>query len=285
VDLPRHHSSQAGVAARPVTATSGSIRSAGTMGGEAEFLRDHPQVQPSGGQASSLPATTSSVTSAASPPSLYLVGSTEQAQEVQQGLDQVRAAIGWQPLDATVLTVAPEASPDEVTWLLSTLNESRRLQGLRPVQLVDLRPAATAAVPTTSVPADPQLLIAAYQGRANALDAAGMPGQAAAVSDLPAFWDVPSGTSVTVYLVGTQAEADAISAGPPAVARSVIVVADAAGEAQAQATIAWQNTMRALVGLAPLTVVDLRTPDATAVPPQSPPSCPEPDVVPYSGIC
>jgi hypothetical protein len=95
--------------------------------------------QPGDGSAiagSTAPAT-SSVPTVASTPSIYLVGTAAQASEVQQRLDW--AAIGWQPLDATVLVVAPEASLDEVTGLLNTMNESRRLQGLAPVTAVDLR--------------------------------------------------------------------------------------------------------------------------------------------------
>jgi hypothetical protein len=267
----------------------------------------------------SAPAT-SSVPTAASTASLYLVGSAAQADEVRQGIDSL-VAPGWSP-DTTVLTVTPEADSDAVALLLSTENEARRTQGLPPVQLVDLRSAAPAAVPTTvqsvdggamggpvmkvdeppavrsvmggttgvpiiqaddsvvepAAPADSHLLISADQGHAGTLGAAAMPGMAPAVSGLSASADVPLGASVTVYLVGTQADADAIRNGPPALGRSVLVGGDAADDAQAQETIARQNSLRALVGLDPLTVVDLRTPDAAAVPPQSPPSCPAPGI-------
>jgi hypothetical protein len=118
------------------------------------------------------------------------------------------------------------------------------------------------------VPADAQLLIPADQGHAGTLGAAGMPGQVAAVPGLPAYADVPMSATYTVYLVGTQAEVDTVlntvSVGPPARDTTVMVVTDAEGAAQAEATIARQNNLRALVGLGPLTVVDLRTPDASA---------------------
>jgi hypothetical protein len=243
------------------------------------------QVQPSDGQAGSLPGTgstaaeqpayaaetggssaaaTGSVPSTASPPYLYLVGSTAQAQQVQQSLDW--AAIAWQPLDARVLVVPPEVSGGEVA---ETMNALRGMEGRAPVTVEDLRsPAAPdGTAPSTSdqeAPTDSALLIPADQGHAGSLGAAAMPGQVPAVSGLPDYADVPLGTSVTIYLVGSQAEADAINAGPPALARSVLVVPDAEGDAQAQATIAHQNSLRALVGLAPMTVVDLRMTDTSA---------------------
>jgi hypothetical protein len=264
VDLHRHRSSQVG-AARPVAAAGGRISRADAMGGAAEFLRDQPQVQPAGGEASSVPATTSSGTTAGSTASLYLVGSAAQANDVQQRLDQVRAAIWFQPLDATVMVVGPEASADEVTWLRTTLNEARRVQGLAPLTVVDLRTAEASAVPQQS-----PLLIPADQGHAGTVGAAGMPGQPAAVSGLGSYADVPMSQRYTVYLVSSPAEVDAVldtlsPDGPPR-DTTVLLVTGAASEAQAQETIARQNTMRSLVGLAPLTVVDLRTP-ATGMPP------------------
>jgi hypothetical protein len=153
VDLHRHSSSQAGTA-RTGASAGGSVSRTDAMGGAAEFLRDHPPAQPAGGAATSLPASTSSVSTAGSTSSLYLVGSAAQANDVQQRLD--RAAIGWQPLDATVV-VAPEASPDEVTWLLTALNEARGQQGLAPLSVVDLRTADAAAVPQQSPPSCPVL--------------------------------------------------------------------------------------------------------------------------------
>jgi hypothetical protein len=336
------------------------------------------QAQPQGGsQASSLPATgstaaeqpatvpetagssapaTSSVPTAASIPSLYLVGSTAQAQEVQQNLDW--AAIAWQPLDVRVLVVAPEVSAAEIA---GTMNEARSMEGLVPMTVEDLRtPAAPdGTVPSNSeqeAPTDSALLIPADQGHAGSLGAAGMPGHAAVVSGLSAFADVPMSATYTVYLVDSAAQASDVqqrldqvraAIGWQPLDATVQVVATAEDDAQAQETIARQNTMRALVGLAPLTVVDLRTPDTSAAaqplrsggdsstgdgrpmggyaewvqaqarsaspidatvpsapvsdqemyaqwlqshttaasPPQSPPSCPDPDVVPYSGIC
>jgi hypothetical protein len=71
------------------------------------------------------------------------VGSPEQAQAVDDGRF---------PVDDTVLVVSREASPDEVTWLLTTLNEARRRQGQPPVQLVDLRTSDTFTVPQLSPP-------------------------------------------------------------------------------------------------------------------------------------
>jgi hypothetical protein len=128
------------------------------MGGEAEFLRDHPPVQPAGTAASSVPATTSSGTTAVSPASLYLVGSTAQANQIQQGIDEadvIRHSLGLAPIAATVLPVGPAASPDEVTWLLTTLNAARGEQGLAPLTVVDLRTPDTSAAPPQSPPSCP----------------------------------------------------------------------------------------------------------------------------------
>jgi hypothetical protein len=142
-----HGSIQAG-AAWPVTAIGGSISRTDALGGEAEFLRDHPPVQPAGGQASSLPATTSSGTTAASTASLYLVGSAPQASQLQHGIDEadvIRHTLGLAPLAATVRPVGPEASADEVTWLRTTLTTARGAQGLAPLTVVDLRTPDAAA--------------------------------------------------------------------------------------------------------------------------------------------
>jgi hypothetical protein len=134
------------------------------MGGAAEFLRDHPPVQPAGGEGSSVPATTSSGTTAGSTASLYLVGSTAQADDVQQRLDQVRATIGFQPLDATVLVVGREASADEVAWLRTTLNAARQMQGLAPLTVVDLRTPDTSAPPPQAPPSCPDPDVVPYSG-------------------------------------------------------------------------------------------------------------------------
>jgi hypothetical protein len=112
------------------------------------------QAQPQdGSQPSSLPATSSVPTAASSAvatqtPHLYLVGSQEQAQAVDDGRF---------PFDDTVLVVSLEASPDEVTWLLNTMNEARRLQGLAALTVVDLRTPVAAAVPQQSPPGCPVL--------------------------------------------------------------------------------------------------------------------------------
>lgn len=152
IDLHGHSSSPAGVAA-PVASAGGGISRADAMGGAAEFLRDHPQAQPPGGEVNSRPATTSSGTTAATAPFLYLVDSAAQAEAVQQRLDQV--AVSWQPLDATVLTVASEMSPDEVGWLLTSLNAARGMQGLAPLTLVDLRISDTTAPAQPAPPSCP----------------------------------------------------------------------------------------------------------------------------------
>jgi len=125
---------------------------------------------------------------------------------------------------------------------------------------------------STARPAAPgtQLLIPTDQGHAGALPGVGVPGQAATVSGLSAYAAVPLSQTYTVYLVGTQAEADAVRTGPPAQTTTVWAVTDAASEAQAQETIARQNNLRVLVGLAPLTVVDLRT-SATSAAADGPP--------------
>jgi hypothetical protein len=99
------------------------------------------QSQPSGGEASPLPPTSSTV--ATQTPHLYLVGSQEQAQAIDDGRF---------PVDDTVLVVSLEASPDEVTWLLNTMNEARRLRGLAPLTVVDLRTPDTSTVPQQSPP-------------------------------------------------------------------------------------------------------------------------------------
>jgi hypothetical protein len=259
--------------------------------------RTATQVQPlslpqSGSQVISLPAT-SSGTTAASLPYLYLVGSTAQAQEVQQGLDWV--GITGQPLDARVLVVPPEVSGGEVA---ETMDEAAGVGGLVPVTVEDLRPAALTSVHTAAeqsvvggttgapvmqvdeptletapaAPADPHQLIPGNQGHVGTLGAAGKPGQVAAFSGLSAFADVPMSPSAAVYLVGSAAQLNDVQQRLDRVRAAiwwqpldatVQVVATAADDALAQETIARQNTMRSLVGLAPLTVVDLRTSPAT----------------------
>jgi hypothetical protein len=118
-----------------------------------------PQSQPQGGsQANDLPAT-SSVPTAASIPSLYLVGSTEQANDVQQVLDW--AAIAWQPLEASVQVVPPGVSAAEVA---ETVNEARSMEGLVPMTVEDLRTPDASAVPPQSPPSYPDPDVVPYSG-------------------------------------------------------------------------------------------------------------------------
>jgi hypothetical protein len=198
----------------------------------------------------STPAT-SSVPAAAGTPHLYLVASGDEAAFLRGAL---ATPTGELPPQDSVRQVAGEAEAATTAQAIADENTTRASLGLPEIAVVDLRPSG----------AETPLIIPPDQGYAGALGAAGMPGQVAAVSALPAFADVPLGTSVRVYLVGTQAEAVAIRNGPPALARSVLVVRDASDEAQAQETIARQNSLRALVGLAPMTVVDLRSSDTTS---------------------
>jgi hypothetical protein len=133
VDLHRH----TGSAARQVQPQAGSQASSLPATGSTAAE------QPGSGSAaggSSAPAT-SSVPAAVSIPYLYLVGSTAQAQEVQQSLDW--AAIGWQPLDARVLVVPPEVSAGEVA---ASVNDLSQMSGLAPVTIEDLRTPGAAAL-------------------------------------------------------------------------------------------------------------------------------------------
>jgi hypothetical protein len=140
--------------------------------------RTATQVQPqrqlqSGSQASSLPAT-GSVHSAASTPYLYLVGSAEQENEVQQNLDSLVTS-GW-PLDATVQQVAGDAEADATMQAIADLNTVRTTLRQSDIHVVDLHASG-----------------------------AGMPGHSAAVSSRPSFAVAPLGTNTTVYLVQNQA--------------------------------------------------------------------------------
>jgi hypothetical protein len=261
-----------GLAALAVGLAAGVGSSKVDLHGHRGPVATHVQPQSprlSGSQANSLPAT-SSVSTAANTPHLYLVASGDEAAFLREAL---ATPTGVLPPQDTVRQVADDAEAAATMQAINDLNTVRATLQLPDIQVVDLHSSAASA----------PLLIPADQGHAGTLGAAGMPGQAAAVSSLPEYADVLLSPSGTVYLAGTQAQADDINAGPPAFSQIVMVVADATSEGQATETIARQNNLRALVGLAPLTVVDLRTPDTSAVPQQSPAECP--DVGFYSGIC
>jgi hypothetical protein len=199
------------------------------MGGAAEFLRDHPQNQPQGGSpASSLPATTSNVPTAASTPVLYLVGSETQANAIQQNLESL--VTPERSLDATVRHVASAAEAAATMQAIADLNSVRRTLGLPAIQVVDLR--------TTPIGADP---------------AAG--GQA---SSLPPTSRTVATQTPHLYLVGSHEQAQAVDEGRFPVDDTVLVV----GRETSQDEVTWllttMNEARRLQGQQPVQLVDLR---------------------------
>jgi hypothetical protein len=251
VDLHRHRSSQTG-AVLTVAATGGSISRADAMGGEAEFVRDHPPAQTAGAEASNLPATTSSGTTAGSTPSLYLVGSTAQAHQIQQGIDDadvIRHSLGLVPLAAQVVQL--DSGPADATvQAIADLTTVRRTLGLPAIQVVDLR--------TTPIGADP---------------AAG--GQA---SPLPPTSRTGATQTPHLYLVGSQEQAQAVDEGRFPVDDTVLVVSREASPDDVTLLLTTTNEARRLQGQPPVQLVDLRTPDPATIPQQSPPNCPVPGV-------
>jgi len=171
---------------------------------------------------------------------LYLVGSPEQAAELQQGLDWATTA--GSPVQATVRQVASDAEADAARQEVAAENGFVAGAGLPPIQVIDMRSAANGA----SVPATPQNGVAAHLG-----------------NQQPAAVAAPQ-----VILVSSAEQADRIeaelSAADPLTAAGgtsstvpQIVVVDPSQAAQTLQSFADANQLRASLGLSEIVVTDL----------------------------
>jgi cytoskeletal protein RodZ len=107
---------------------------------------------------SEVPAVSGSIVPVArtEPASLILVGSAEQASQVQRGIseaDEIRAQTGVPPLNSTVLQVEEAEQANAAVRAVADENSLRVTLGLPEIKLVDLRSAAST---TEAQPANTQ---------------------------------------------------------------------------------------------------------------------------------
>ncbi len=120
-------------------------------------------------QQSGVQASTAAVTSNSQPlvqfaaaPSLVLVSSAEQAAALQQTTEQaegIRSQAGL-PLDPTIISVSGDADANTAVRDVADQNGLRAALGLPPIQVVDLRSAASSAPAAVHSPASSSRVIA-----------------------------------------------------------------------------------------------------------------------------